>query len=155
MNHELRTPLNAIIGFSSMNSAARSQEMLEKLDIDVAMMAFNPTRYGNFWDTALPAARKQNTGVIAMKVMRFLVGEEASPEELFSYGMSLDGVASVIVGHVGKRQLRDNIRMAQRYGKGELAYVDHRALEARLAKFAGPHKLVWARPDYTDGVTYS
>jgi hypothetical protein len=141
------------IGFSSMSSAARSQEMLEKLDVDVALMAFNPTMYGNYWDTALPAARKQNSGVMAMKIYRNLVGEEATPEELFEYGLSLEGVHTVVIGHVGIKQLKENVKVAQKYAANQLAYVDHAELEARLAEFAGPHKLCWARPDYTDGLT--
>lgn len=141
------------IGFSSMSSAARSQEMLEKLDVDVALLAFNPTMYGNYWDTALPAARKQNTGVMAMKVMRNLVGEEATSEELFSYGLSLEGVSTLLVGHIGTKTLKENVVIAQKFGNNELAKVDHRELEYRLAKHAGPHKLCWARPDYTDGMT--
>jgi len=140
------------IGFSSMSSAAKSQEMLEKLDVDVALLAFNPTMYGNYWDTALPAARKQNSGVMAMKVYRNLVGEEATPEELFEYGLSLEGVHTVLVGHVGVKQLKENVKVAQKYAANQLAYVDHAELEARLAQFAGPHKLCWAHPDYTDGM---
>lgn len=143
------------IGFSSMSSAARSQEMLEKLDVDVALMAFNPTMYGNYWDTALPAARKQNTGVMAMKVYRNLVDEEATAEELFKYGMDMEGINTILVGHVGTRQLKKNVKIARAYGKNELAAIDEKELEARLAHCAGPHKLVWARPDYTDGLIIS
>jgi uncharacterized protein len=143
------------IGFSSMSSAAKSQEMLEKLDVDVALLAFNPTMYGNYWDTALPAARKQNSGVMAMKIYRNLVGEEATPEELFEYGLSLEGVHTVVIGHVGVKQLKENVKVAKKYAANQLAYVDHADLEARLAQFAGPHKLCWAHPDYTDGIKLS
>lgn len=143
------------IGFSSMSSAARSQEMLEKVDVDVALLAFNPTMYGNYWDTALPAARKQNSGVMGMKIYRNLVGEEATAEELFKYGMDMEGVNTLTVGHVGIKQLKKNIKIARAYGKNELAAIDERELESRLAHCAGPHKLVWARPDYTDGLIMS
>ena len=88
-----------------------------------------------------------------MKIYRNLVGEEATPEELFEYGLSLEGVHTVVIGHVGIKQLKENVKVAQKYAANQLAYVDHAELEARLAEFAGPHKLCWARPDYTDGLT--
>jgi predicted aldo/keto reductase-like oxidoreductase len=140
------------IGFSSMSSAVRSKEMLENLDVDVAILAFNPTQYGKYAELALPPARKQNTGVIAMKLMRGLVGEEATPEELFNYALSLDGVSSAVIGHVGLKQLKANIKIARKTEVANSARIDHRELEDRLAKFAGPHKLCWARPGYTDGI---
>ncbi|MFH0757981.1 MAG: aldo/keto reductase [Bacteroidota bacterium] len=140
------------IGFSSMSSAQRSKEMLEKLDVDVALLAFNPTQFGNYAEIALPAAIKQNTGVLGMKVMRDLAGEVATPRELYNYALSLEGVSSVIVGHIGNKQLKENIRLAQEFETTEINPFDHQALEARLAPYAGPHQLCWARPDYTDGL---
>jgi predicted aldo/keto reductase-like oxidoreductase len=141
------------IGFSSMSSAERSKEMLEKLDVDIALMAFNPTMYGNYADIALPAAVKQNTGVMAMKVFRNLVGDTATPEELFHYAFSLNGISTVLVGHIGVEQLRYNVSMAKNFDPELVAKIDHKELESRLAQYAGPHKLCWARPDYTDGMT--
>ncbi len=140
------------IGFSSMSSADRSREMLEKLEVDVALLAFNPTQFGKYAELALPAARKQNTGVLAMKLMRNLAGEVATPKELYNYGLSLEGVSSIIVGHIGSKQLKENIRLAQDFESTEINPFDHLALEARLAPYAGPHHLCWARPDYRDGI---
>jgi len=142
------------IGFSSMGSARRSKEVLERMDIDVALLALNATQYGSYAELALPAARKQNTGVIAMKIMRNLVGEAASAEELFKYGLSLEGVASLVVGHIGTKQLKDNVQLAQEFGKTVLNTDEKLALETRLAGYAGPHQLCWARPDYVDGMDY-
>lgn len=140
------------IGFSSMSSAERSREMLEKFEVDVALMAFNPTQYGKYAEIALPAAGKQNTGVLGMKVMRNLAGELATPLELYNYALSLEGVASVIVGHIGNKQLKENIKLAQNFESTEISPFDHMALEDRLAPYAGQHQLVWAHPDYTDGL---
>ena len=81
-----------------------------------------------------------------------LVGKEATPEELFSYGLALEGVSIILVGHIGTKTLKENVRVAQKFGNGELARIDHRELESRLAKFAGPHKLCWASPDHTAGI---
>ena len=139
------------IGFSSMDSAERSKDMLENLDFDVCMLAMNPTMYGDFTKTAFPAARKQNTGIIAMKVMRNIVGVEATAKELLEYAWTQEGVATAMVGHFGTEPLEENIKLAQEYGKNELAVIDRQELETRLAKLAGPHALCWAQPGYRDG----
>jgi hypothetical protein len=143
------------IGFSSMSSADRSREMLEKFEVDVALLAFNPTQYGRYAEIALPAARKQNTGVLGMKVMRDLAGELATPGELYNYALSLEGVSSIIVGHIGNKMLKENIHLAQEFERTEINPFDQQALEARLAPYAGPHQLCWARPGYTDGLVIS
>ena len=138
-------------GLQCMDSAERSRDFLEKLDFDVALLAMNPTGYGDYAKVALPAARKKNTGVFVMKAMRNIVGVEATAKELFEYAWTQEGVASAIVGHFGIEPLEENIKLAQEYGKNELASIDRKELEARLAKLAGPHALCWARPGYIDG----
>ncbi len=140
------------IGFSSMDSAERSRDLLEALDWDVALLAMNATQYGDFARVALPVAVRKNVGVIAMKVMRNLVGKKATAQELFEYAWTQEGVASAVVGHYGKDPIDENIKIAMQYGRdGNTASVDRSELESRLAEFAGPHALVWARPGYRDG----
>lgn len=141
------------IGFSSMNSSAKSKELIEKLDVDVSILAMNPTKYGDFADVALPAARQKNVGVVAMKVMRNLVGEEATAKELLSYALSQDGVASAVLGHVGIETMEENAKLVKEIaGEGEVVAFDCAGLERRLAHLAGPHALCWAREDYFDGM---
>jgi aryl-alcohol dehydrogenase-like predicted oxidoreductase len=139
------------IGFSCMNDPAHGRELLEKLDFDVTLVAMNATKYGGFAETILPAARKKNMGVIAMKLMRDIVGEAATPKELLEYAWTQEGVASATVGHWGIETLQENIRIAEAYGKTPVAQVDREELENRLAYLAGPHALCWARPGYRDG----
>jgi aryl-alcohol dehydrogenase-like predicted oxidoreductase len=139
------------IGFSSMNSAGKSRELLERLDLDVALLAMNPTKYGNFAETALPAARAKNVGAIAMKVMRDIVGTAATAGELLRYAWTQKGVATAVVGHYGMQVLEENVRLAREFGEAPRA-PDRTALERRLAPLAGPHRLCWARPDYFDGM---
>jgi predicted aldo/keto reductase-like oxidoreductase len=139
------------IGFSSMDSAQRSKDMLDNLDIDVVLLAMNATRYGDYAKLALPSAIRQNTGVIAMKVMRNIVGKDATAQELLEYAWGQEGVASAIVAHYGIDPLTENIRLAQNYQGDFLAEVNRRELELRMAKYAGPHALCWARPGYKDG----
>lgn len=139
------------IGFSSMDSAQRSRDLLEALDFDMAMLALNPSKWGDYPGLAFPVAIEKGVGIIAMKVMRDIVGKAASAEELFEYSWGHEGVASSVVGNVGMEVLKDNIRLAVAYGKKPTATIDREELEARLAPYAGPHALCWARPGYRDG----
>jgi predicted aldo/keto reductase-like oxidoreductase len=111
----------------------------------------NATRYGDYAKVALPSAIKQNTGVIAMKVMRNIVGKDATAEELLEHAWGHEGVASVLVAHHGMEPLKENIRIAQKYQGIRLTNTSRTELEARMAKYAGPHALCWARPEYNDG----
>jgi len=139
------------IGFSCMNDPAHGRDLLEKLDFDVCLVAMNATKYGGFAETILPAARKKNMGVIAMKLMRDIVGQAAAPKELLEYAWSQEGVASASVGHWGIEKLQENIGIAQAYDGKPVAQAEREALENRLASLAGPHALCWARPGYRDG----
>jgi len=138
------------IGFSSMNSAEKSKEMLEKLPVDVCILAMNATKYGNFAKVALPVAREKNVGVIAMKAIRG-VEQSGTIPELLNYVWSQDGVATAVIGHVGMQNLEENIQSARTFTK-KMTRRECEALEARVAHLAGPHALPWARPDYRDGM---
>jgi len=148
------------IGFSSMDSAEKSRQVIEALDLDICLIALNPTRYGSFARLTLPAARAKKMGVLAMKVMRNIVGEKSTPGELLHYAWSLDGVATALVGHCATHNasateiLEDNVRLAQTFAAGGEIVMAPRAqrdLEGRLSPLAGPHALCWARPNYRDG----
>ena len=138
------------IGFSSMGDAEHASQLLEKLDFDVILMAMNATQYGNFAKYALPVARKKNTGVMAMKLMRDIVGKAASSGELFNYALSMEGVSTGLIGHAGMDPLAENMKVAQSFTAGNFDHQKRKELEARLAHLAGPHALCWARPDYRD-----
>ncbi len=143
------------IGFSSMDSAEMSREAIEKLEFDVALLAMNPTGYGDFVTETLPAARAKNMGVLAMKVMRNIVGDETTPDELIRYALSQEGVASALIGHHGMATLEENIGIVQNLAAGEefvMTPAECERLETRLAALAGPHALCWARPGYVDGM---
>ncbi len=139
------------IGFSSMDSAQRSKDMLDNLDIDVALLAMNATKYGDYAKVALPSAIKQNSGVLAMKVMRNIVGKGVSVEDLLGYAWGHEGVASALIAHYGMEPLKDNIQKALNFKEDGIASLNREEQESRLAEYAGPHALVWARPGYVDG----
>ena len=163
------------IGFSSMDSAPKSRLAMLRLDIDVAILGMNPTQYGDYVKVALPAARERNVGVVAMKVMRWLVGINlndkkfndyplfkkgrtsgtVTAKELVYYDLAQEGVASCVIGHEKISELEENVRLAKEFEadrKAKKVAVDYKELEERLACCAGPHVLGWARPDYYDGM---
>ncbi len=139
------------IGFSSMNSAEKSKEFIEKLDPDVCILAMNPTQYGDFAKVALPLARERNIGTLAMKVMRDIVGKEATARELMGYALSQPGIATALIGHYGIQTLEENVSLVKEIAGLENVDSSNRSLEGRMAHLAGPHALCWARNDYTDG----
>jgi uncharacterized protein len=143
--------LTRFIGISSMNSSAKSKEVMEKLDIDAAILAMNATQYGDFAKVALPVARQKNVGVIAMKLMRGIVEKGAAPGELLQYAWTEKGVAAAVIGHVSPPQLEENLKHARGFSGEKAEAFDRRGLEMRLAHLAGPHALCWARSGYRDG----
>ncbi len=142
--------LTRFIGFSSMDSSAKSKELLETLDVDMAILAMNATQYGDFAKVALPVARQKNVGVVAMKLMRGLVEAGAKPVDLLHYAWTQPGVACSVIGHVRMSQLEENARQAESFSAAKAAAFDRRRLEMSVAHLAGPHALCWAHSDYRD-----
>jgi aryl-alcohol dehydrogenase-like predicted oxidoreductase len=142
------------IGFSAMYDGAYTRDMLKRMDPDVAILTLNATKFTSMAEEAMPVARQRNTGVLAMKVMRDIVGKKATARELLQYAWTEKGVATAVIGHKGIEPLEENYRLALEFGeKGMVTAVDRKELERRLAPLAGPNALCWARPDYNDGMT--
>ncbi len=140
------------IGFSSMNSASKSREVIRTFDFDVCMLAINPTTYGNYETVTVPEAMKKNMGIMAMKVMRDVVGKNGTtPKELIDWALDRDGIAGAVIGHVGKTVLNQNAEIAMTY-KPSRVPRQWGYLEKRLRPYAGPHALCWAHPHYRDEV---
>lgn len=115
------------------------------------MLALNPTQYGNFAELVMPVARRQNVGVVAMKVMRDIVGKEATAKELMNYALSEPGVATANITHTGMRVLEENIRLVTEFDADKQATTERKQLEQRLAHLAKSRALCWAQPNYFDG----
>lgn len=138
------------VGFSSMDSAAKSAELLKTFEFDVCMLAINPTKYGDYETVAVPEAIKKNTGVLAMKVMRNVVGKDGTTaEELLSWALDRDGVAGAVIAHLGRPTLEQNAEIVMKY-KPSVVPHGWSYLETRLHRYAGPHALCWAHPNYKD-----
>jgi aryl-alcohol dehydrogenase-like predicted oxidoreductase len=140
------------IGFSSMRSSDKSKEFIEKLAPDVALVALNPTKYRSYAEKVLGPTRKQGTGVLAMKVMRGIVGVNGNtPRKLIGYALAQDGVASAIIGHYGMNILEENLQIVRELGSAKaMSQNRQRRIEHQCRSLAGPHALCWARTDYHD-----
>ena len=141
------------IGFTGMDTGKACNELMERFEMDVAILTLNPTMYGDFFNVTVPLARKQKMGIVAFKVMRDIVAKEATAEELLHYCWGQKGVSTALIGHVGMGPLDDNLRIAADFGKSAKVTINRKELEARLAHMAGPHALCYARADYNDGMT--
>lgn len=139
------------IGFSSMGSASAAKNLIKNLDFDVCMLAINPTTYGNYEEEAVPEAIKKNMGIMAMKVMRDVVGQKATADELINWALDRDGIAGAVIGHVGGAVLQENADLVMKY---QPSSVKHRwtSLEKRLKGYGSPATLCWAHPHYYDGM---
>ncbi len=133
------------------NKIALAREMLEKLEVDMTILAINATKYGNYAGVALPVAREKNVGVVAMKLMRDLVVDGVKKDELLHYAWTQPGVASGVVAHMNMAEFEENLGHARSFTPEKAAALDRQGLEMRLAYLAGPHALCWARPGYRDG----
>lgn len=143
------------IGFSCMNTAERAAELLEEFEFDVVLLAMNPTLYGGFAKLVMPVARRKNVGVLSMKIMRDIVGVEATAKELLDYAWMEEGVSSVCIAHNGMPAFEQNLSLAQRFKPTQAIAANRNMLENRHAHLAGPHALCWARSDYRDGGLYA
>jgi len=138
-------------GFSSMSSAKKSRDIIKAFDFDVCMLAINPTTYGNYEGIALPEAIKKNMGVLAMKVMRDVVGKNGTTaKELMAWALDRQGVAAAVIGHTGMNVFEQNAQIVMQYNPSLVPKQKWGYLEQQLRPYAGPHALCWAHPAYKD-----
>jgi len=119
------------IGMSGHAGPSRFLRMLETGQIDVVMAVMNYADrniYG-FEGKVLPVCRKQNVGVVAMKVYAGIkggfpnhrkgwVGCATPPDRLakaLAYALDLEGVSAAIVGPFTLQQALQNVESARNY----------------------------------------
>ncbi len=119
------------IGISGHNRPGNFLRLLETGQIDVVMPVMNyadRNTYG-FEHKVLPECRRQNVGVIAMKVYvgikggfpnhrRGHVGCVTQPERLphaLAYALDLEGVTAAVVGPYTMEEALANVEIARRY----------------------------------------
>jgi aryl-alcohol dehydrogenase-like predicted oxidoreductase len=126
-------------------------ECIRRFDPDTVLTTFPCTRpdQGRYEDMLLPVARARKMGVIAMKTIRYAREARLPARELLRYALSLDGVATAIVGLDSLGHLNENARVATGFrplNEGHRAELSESARRA-LAGVPAP----WDRPGYVDG----
>ena len=111
--------MTRFIGMTSHTDGEVMAQAIERHDLDCVQMSLNPTRNGRFEELALPAARKKNLGIIAMKVcgQEFLLGNEPGKTEvdpLLRYSMSLP-VSTAVVGMPHLEHIEHNTEVARNF----------------------------------------
>jgi hypothetical protein len=141
------------IGMTSHTDPVTLKTAIERHDIDCVQMALNAALQGmrdgkgkmvlnpamktSFEHVALPAARKKNLGILAMKVMgqEDLLGSgpsKSDPAKLFQYTLSLP-VAAAVVGMPKLEFVRQNTAWAKSFKpmpKGEMKDFSQRLADA-------------------------
>jgi len=119
------------IGMSGHASPPKYLRMLETKKIDVMMTVMNyaDRNIYDFEGKVLPECRKQNVGVVAMKVYAGIkggfpnhrkgwVGCNTPPERLsqaLAYALDLEGVSSAVIGPFTLEQALHNVKLAREY----------------------------------------
>lgn len=144
------------LGVSGHNLPGRFAPFIESGEIDVMMVLLNfVDRYTyNFEERVLPVARKNDVGVVAMKVFggprggfRSYGGGKVAPlvgekyvDLAIGYALGLPGVASVNLGVHDVEQVRANVETVKNYRPLEPEEQDLLATAGReLAAEWGPH----------------
>jgi aryl-alcohol dehydrogenase-like predicted oxidoreductase len=133
------------IGFTGHLEADVHKKVIETFDLDTVLMALNAANHKRFRDVALPAAVKKEMGVIAMKVLRDLVGK-AEARELLASAWELP-ITTVITGMSSLESLEENAKLARTFTPGA---VDTKATAERLERDVDPAHVSWMQPGYRD-----
>ncbi|MBI5396843.1 MAG: aldo/keto reductase [Verrucomicrobia bacterium] len=136
------------IGVTGHAGAACLKQAIEMYEFDTLLTTFNPTKERReYEEVLLPVARKQNLGLIAMKIMGgtpqysrkgteglpgVLVGDgpgKAAPDKLLRYALSLP-VHVAVNGIYDHKQLKHNLEVC--YNFQPMKDPERRALQVAL-----------------------
>ncbi len=138
------------IGMTSHTDGAVLAQAIERHDLDCTQMALNASRNGRFEELALPAAKKKNLGVIAMKVtgQEFLLGPsdgktdgKADVDALLHYSMSLP-VATAVIGMPKVEFIEQNTEIARNFSPLSPEEMEHLRQAMGSSREGLEHKLV-------------
>ncbi len=119
MERAKRDGLTRFVGITGHNRPEKFARVLARRQIDVMMNAINVVDRHTyaFEDVVWPAARKQNIGLIAMKVYGGGVRTCRMPEALrqasFRFAQSVQGVALAVIGMGSIKELEQNVEWAR------------------------------------------
>lgn len=126
-------------------------DAVERFDPDALLTIFPADRPDNgaYEEKLLPLAVERDLGVVGMKTVRQARNSDLIGADLIRYGLSLEGVASVIVGLDTLAHLEENIQMASNFQPLDLAArgTMHDVVRTCLAGMVAP----WDVPGYRDG----
>jgi predicted aldo/keto reductase-like oxidoreductase len=136
------------VGITGHNRPEKFAQVIARRQIDVMMNAVNIVDRHTyaFEDVVWPAARKQNIGLVAMKVYGGAITSRPCrmPEDLrrasFRFAQSIQGVALTVIGMGSQKELEQNVEWARTFKPmtaKELADLRQRTLA--LAKEWGVH----------------
>jgi len=142
------------VGISGHNRPGKFVKVLESGEVDVLLTIVNfVDRYTyNFDEKVLPVARKNNVGIVAMKVFggarKGNYPDPKCPPQLdvehlelaVRHAMGIEGVASLEIGAHNVEQVRRNVEMVKRYQPLTAEEKEKAAeLGQKLAAQWGPH----------------
>lgn len=142
------------IGFSGHTSAAAMKEAVRRYPFETMLIALNHHRDGQqaFEEEALPLARSQGLGTIAMKIIRPAEnGVNVDPEKLIRYALSLPEVDVVNIGVDSMDVLNRNVALLKTFTP--LTDQGLHEVDQALAGFRNNPDLPWMQPGYRDGIT--
>jgi aryl-alcohol dehydrogenase-like predicted oxidoreductase len=138
--------LTRFVGITGHNRPEKFAQVIEKRTIDAMMNAVNIVDRHTyaFEDVVWPAARKQQIGLVAMKVFGGGVLSCKMPEELrrasLRFALGVEGVACAVVGMRTVAELEQNVGWAKEFKPltaDELAELKKKSVE--VAKKWGAH----------------
>lgn len=140
-------------GITGHAGAGILMEAIRNWDPDAVLTIFPADRPedGAYEDKLLPLARERGMGVIAMKSVRRARETDWPALQLIRYAMSLQGIATTIVGLDSIAHLDENAVMA---GAFEPLTSEELVEMSRIVRheLAGLGAAPWDRPGYQDGV---
>ena len=111
--------MTRFIGTTSHTDGPTMQKLIERHPLDCVQMALNGSRNGRFEMTALPAAKKKNLGIIAMKIagQELLIGEgpgKTNIDQLLRYSLSLP-VTTGVIGMPNVQDIEHNTALLRHF----------------------------------------
>ena len=138
--------LTRFIGITGHNRPEKFDRVIARRTIDVMMNAVNIVDRHTyaFENVVWPRARKQNVGLVAMKVYGGGIRSCKMPKDLlqasFRFAQSVPGVALTVIGMGSVRELEQNVEWARNFKPMTAAEAaDLRRRTVALAKEWGAH----------------
>lgn len=137
-------------GVTGHSGAAILIQAMKAWEPDAVLTVFSASRpdRGRYEDELLPLARQKKMGVIAMKTVRHARDADLEGSDLVRYALSLEGVATAIVGLDNAMHLKANAKMASNFTPIDAQGRARMAEQVQLA-LAGLAPQ-WERPGYND-----